>query len=82
MLWDGSYGFPSLSEKTTRKSNRLQVLVRPGFEMMLIFILLDCESMKFLLRKSFCSLRKGKSRNFLRCKILTNAHLLAYVYAG
>ena len=56
--------------------------MRPGFEMMLIFILLDCESMKFLLRKSFCSLRKGKSRNFLRCKIVTNAHLLAYVYAG
>ena len=30
VLWDGTYGLSSLSEKT-RKSNRLQ-MVRPGFE--------------------------------------------------
>ena len=59
----------SLSEKTTIKSNRLQVLVRPGFELMLIYKLLHCESMKFLLRKSFCSSRKGKSRNFVRSDV-------------
>ena len=39
--------------------------------MMLIYNLLDCERMTFLILWSFCSLREGKSRNSVTRKIVS-----------